>query len=310
MGNPGELSYEEGLKHLNHISKNLWRGDSAPTCISTGPIFGWCMKVNWGQGWFTQGCKVPWFWYSFTGSVSPLTPVRQHQENTSVLWMVQWDARGMMPCAHGYTGSFWQSWGTNPDPPKLHRDVITPKCCTGRWEGIPETPTHQIRKMGIASRKIPRGKTSPCFWIACSYPCLHTTAFFFSTTIFSQQHNYKLCSCSSLNGSCWGTQRIVLLWHENFVYGCSKIQEAMPPTVFIFAPSDRLADLTHFSYSRHGYFLSGRVRFHNNVLLFILFSCTMTVTVARTWKIAWRSWYWHCSVILGVSKSPVRVELY
>lgn len=47
------------------------------TCIRTGTIFGWHMKVNWRQShsftwfiaqWFTLGCKMTWFWYSFPGS--------------------------------------------------------------------------------------------------------------------------------------------------------------------------------------------------------------------------------------------------
>lgn len=40
----------------------------ALTCIRTGTVFGWCMKVNWSQGWLTLGCKLPWFWCGFTGS--------------------------------------------------------------------------------------------------------------------------------------------------------------------------------------------------------------------------------------------------
>lgn len=39
----------------------------ALTRIRTGSGFGWRMKVT-SQGWFTLGCKWPWFWYSFTGS--------------------------------------------------------------------------------------------------------------------------------------------------------------------------------------------------------------------------------------------------
>lgn len=38
------------------------------TCIRTGTIFGWHMKVNWRQDWFTLGSKMAWFWYSFAGS--------------------------------------------------------------------------------------------------------------------------------------------------------------------------------------------------------------------------------------------------
>lgn len=38
------------------------------TCIRTSTISGWHMKVNWRQSWFALGCKMPWFWHSFTGS--------------------------------------------------------------------------------------------------------------------------------------------------------------------------------------------------------------------------------------------------
>lgn len=102
MGNPVELCYEEGLKHLNPCLRKRWL--RALTCISTGPLCSLLKEANWGCGEATAG-----------GS-------------TTALQMSQRDA-GEVLCTHGHTDSVWQSHGSSQA--LRSRDISKPKYCTG-----------------------------------------------------------------------------------------------------------------------------------------------------------------------------------